>query len=273
MNRAPLDLPELPAGIEPRGVHRWRPYHALTALGIALAAVILLGGLVFAVGTAFGADDDSPALNIAALLVQDLCFIGAAVLAARTAGRVRAADFGLRPPPRWAWLAVPPLWLLFPLVTFLWVTLIGADPEQDQLPVDLGVDESTVYLLLAALLICVGAPVVEELFFRGFLFPALRSWKGPWPAAIVVGALFGAAHALGSDPAYLVPLGLFGVGLCFVYQWTGSLWPAIGLHAINNTIAFAALQEWGAVEGLALFAGVAATLVAAAALVHRLARA
>jgi uncharacterized protein len=265
------EFPELPAGIEPHGARRWRPHHALVALGVALAAVVLLGGLVLAVGTALGADADTPALNIAALLVQDACFVAAAILAARSAGRVRAADFGLRPAPRWAWFAVPPLWLLFPLLTYLWVQLIGADPEQDALPVDLGVDESAVFLVLAALLICVGAPLVEELFFRGFLFPALRSWKGTWPAAIVVGALFGAAHALGSDPAYLVPLGLFGLGLCLIYQWTGSLWPGIGLHALNNSIAFGALQEWDW-QTVPLLAGVGLVLLLTARAVHVTAR-
>lgn len=261
------EFPELPTGIEPPGAHRWRPWHALTALGVAVAAVTVLGGLVFAVGLALGAEQDSPALNIAALLVQDICFVGAAVLVARSAGRVRPRDFGLVRPPRWSLFAVPPLWLLFPLLTFLWVELIGADPEPDALPVDLGVDKSAVYLVLAAGLICVGAPVVEELFFRGFLFPALRGWHGVLPAALIVGVLFGAAHALGSDPAYLVPLALFGFGLCLVYAWTGSLYPGIGLHALNNSIAFGALQDW-TWQIAPLFAGSLLVIASLGAAVH-----
>jgi hypothetical protein len=240
----PPEFPELPAGIQPPGEHRWRPWHALTGLGIALVAVTVLGALVVGAALALGLDQGSPAVNVLALLAPDVCFLGAAVLAARMAGPVRPRDFGLRPPPRWSYLAVPPLWLLFPAVTWLWVTIIGADPQEDQLPETLGVDESALALAVAAVLVCVAAPVVEEVFFRGFLFPALRSRTGVIPAALVVGVLFGAAHALGSDPAFLVPLGLLGFGLCLVYQWTGSLFPCIGLHAINNSLAFGALVDW-----------------------------
>ena len=51
-------------------------------------------------------------------------------------------------------------------------------------------------------------------------------------------------HAGGSDPAYLVPLGVFGALLCLLYARTGSLWPCIALHCANNTLAFGVSQGW-----------------------------
>jgi membrane protease YdiL (CAAX protease family) len=89
------------------------------------------------------------------------------------------------------------------------------------------------------------APVAEELFFRGYFFTALRNWKGVWPAAILTGVVFGAIHAGSAPVGYLVPLAVFGFALCLLYWRTGSLYPCIVLHALNNSLAFGVSQGWG----------------------------
>jgi uncharacterized protein len=95
-----------------------------------------------------------------------------------------------------------------------------------------------------AVLVCVLAPIAEEFFFRGYFFSALRSWKGLWPAAVITGLVFGAIH-IGSAPVpYLVPLAVFGFVLCLLYWRTGSLYPCIVLHALNNCLAFGVSQHW-----------------------------
>jgi membrane protease YdiL (CAAX protease family) len=96
------------------------------------------------------------------------------------------------------------------------------------------------------------APVCEEFLFRGFIFGALRNWRGPWPAAILTGVLFGGVHAGSAPAADLVPLAVLGVVLCVLYERTGSLYPCIGLHALNNSIAFGSLEGWSVPGVLAL---------------------
>ena len=65
------------------------------------------------------------------------------------------------------------------------------------------------------------APICEEFLFRGYIFTALRNWRGPWPAALITGLLFGGVHA-GSAPVLdLVPLAALGFGLCLLYRCTG----------------------------------------------------
>jgi hypothetical protein len=54
----------------------------------------------------------------------------------------------------------------------------------DDLPVQLGVNDSNAALVLVAVLVCVIAPMAEEFFFRGFLFGALRGYMKLWPAAL-----------------------------------------------------------------------------------------
>jgi membrane protease YdiL (CAAX protease family) len=88
------------------------------------------------------------------------------------------------------------------------------------------------------LLIVVVAPVVEEFFFRGFMYRAFRTNMPAGVAALAVGGIFGAIHAP-TGVAAIPLLIFFGVVLCLVYEWTGSLYWAIAVHAINNTFALA----------------------------------
>lgn len=214
----------------------------ITGFGGALVGALVIGG----VSAGFGAslDDPPPAVTILSTVVQDLCLIGAAILFARTVLPAAPWQFGLRP-TRWK-AAVG--WVVLAYVGFIafsaaYSSLLSITAE-DELPAELGVDGSTVALVVVAWLVCVLAPLAEEFFFRGFLFPAVRNWKGLWPALLVNGIVFGGIHAGSAPAAFLVPLGLFGVVLCLLYVKTGSLWPSIVLHAINNSIAFGVSQDW-----------------------------
>lgn len=77
------------------------------------------------------------------------------------------------------------------------------------------------------------APLIEELFFRGLLQPALaRWWRSPWAAILFCGTAFGAIHYTNVET---VPaLALFGVVLGFVYARTRSLTATIALHMLFN---------------------------------------
>ncbi|HET6810373.1 MAG TPA: CPBP family intramembrane glutamic endopeptidase [Acidimicrobiales bacterium] len=87
--------------------------------------------------------------------------------------------------------------------------------------------------LLVAVVI-VGAPLAEELFFRGLLLRALRARIGT-PGAVGVSALaFGLAHF---EPLQLPVLVLFGVVLGVLAVRTGRLGPSICAHAAFNAVA------------------------------------
>ncbi|WP_099875603.1 CPBP family intramembrane glutamic endopeptidase [Massilia violaceinigra] len=101
--------------------------------------------------------------------------------------------------------------------------------------------------------ICVLAPVLEEMLFRGII---LRSFLGQYPkwAAILASAgLFGFAHM---NIYQYVGAVIIGVFLGWLYERTKSLLPCIGHHAAYNTLCVA--QEWSYVrdaqEGLPQFA-------------------
>jgi uncharacterized protein len=228
----------------------WPPWTAPAALfgGIALAAVagLLVDLPALALGVNVTSSHVPGGLEIADTVVQDGAFIAAAVFFAGLGGRtVRAWQFGLRP-PRTSWKGAAGLVVLL-FVAFLVFSLIWGSAfhaEKDKLLEQLGTGESTGLLLLSAALTCVIAPICEEFLFRGFIFTALRNWHGTWPAAIITGLAFGGVH-VGSAPLVdLVPLAGLGFGLCVLYRYTGSLYPCIAAHSLNNSIAFGSLEGW-----------------------------
>jgi membrane protease YdiL (CAAX protease family) len=77
----------------------------------------------------------------------------------------------------------------------------------------------------------VAAPVTEELVFRGCLYGVLRQVGGRAVAIIVTSVLFALIHAhLASMPGLL----MLAVCLSLIYEFTGSLWAPIALHALFN---------------------------------------
>jgi uncharacterized protein len=242
-----LDAPEQPEDAPARPQPRWSPWWSVLALVAGFAAA-LFGALVLGViAYAFGADfEHQPSsVQILATIVQDVCLIGSALFFARMAGRLRPGDFGLRPTrlgPAIGWALLT--WLSFYVFTAVFVAIVGANPSDDQLPKELGVDDSTAAMVAVAFLVAVVAPIAEEFFFRGFYFTALKNWRGLWPAAIITGLTFGAIHGSSADVAFLLPLAFFGFALCLLKEKTGSLYPGIAVHCANNSVAFGATQDW-----------------------------
>jgi CAAX protease family protein len=113
-------------------------------------------------------------------------------------------------------------------------------PEQEDIARELGADEGTLGTIASGVLIVAIAPLAEEAFFRGFMFAGLRRRWPFLPAALLTGAIFGLFHFTGSDSAGVVPqLAALGLILAWLYQRTGSLWPCVLVHMVNNAIAFA----------------------------------
>lgn len=230
--------------------------------GFALTIVVSI--IVGLVAAAAGADvKHMPAgVDIGLTVFQNVALFSAAYFFARGVSRPRAEDFGLRMPSDLkrtvgVFLCV---WVSFFAFALIWSAITGSNDKSD-LPDRLGVEDSTLNLVAVTLLVTVVAPIGEELFFRGFFFGALRNWRGPWPAAIITGLVFGAIH-LGSAPvSQLVPLAFFGFVLCLLYHRSGSLFPCIVLHAFNNGLAFGYGEGWSAGEILGVMAAAAIVAV------------
>jgi membrane protease YdiL (CAAX protease family) len=100
--------------------------------------------------------------------------------------------------------------------------------------------DQVLYFMLWAVVI---GPVIEELFFRGFLYSFLKRYTHTWAAIVLSAGVFAFAHAnLGS----VLQLWLLGVVLATAYEHTGSLLLPMGVHACFNLVnAISLLIEKG----------------------------
>ncbi len=92
--------------------------------------------------------------------------------------------------------------------------------------------------LAAFIVIVIGAPVVEELIFRGYLQGSLRRYIPWWVAAVITSVMFGVAHRqwnVGVDTFML------SMVACYLRERTGSIWAGIFLHMLKNFIAYTVL--------------------------------
>ena len=104
--------------------------------------------------------------------------------------------------------------------------------------------ESPIWFFITGAVI---APIVEEIFFRGFLFQGFRQKYGWMPAVFLSSAIFGAAHL---DPVSLIPTFVLGCVLAYVYHRSNSVWPGILFHAAINSFSLCAVYVLSQYPGL-----------------------
>ncbi len=244
----------------------WPMWTAFVAVITALVVGNVLGGIVIAIAGAGGVDTgDLPvAWSMIANGVFQLSLLGTALFFARTYGGLSADRLGWRTVALWPALG----WSVLALVAYyvfqaVWISALNLQNETDEITNKLQDNPTTATVALIAVFAVVIAPIVEETFFRGYVFTALRTSLPTAWAALITGVIFGAVHGFGSPIGFLPPLALLGVVLCLVYWKTQSLLPCIALHLTNNAIALTVALDW-TWQGLVLWAG---AMLAAAGLV------
>ncbi|MGC9318748.1 MAG: CPBP family intramembrane glutamic endopeptidase, partial [Armatimonadota bacterium] len=100
----------------------------------------------------------------------------------------------------------------------------------------IGAARSPAEIAIFFVLVCIMAPVFEELIFRGYVYGGLRRVLSSRHAIIIGGALFAAVHL--NAEAFAV-IGLIGVLLCYLYERTRSLLPGMIAHGVHNGMVLA----------------------------------
>jgi membrane protease YdiL (CAAX protease family) len=215
----------------------WSLGQLLLAIPVVIVGLLVLGGIIYA----FDPDGESEAALLAGQAIVAFVLIGTAVaFAAQGAAgrplerlglrRFKLSGLGLA-------LAAYGSYIFFGVIYSVFV-----QPEQQDITTDLGVDESTLAAIAGAILIVVFAPISEEIFFRGFMFGALRTRLSLWPAAAISASVFALLHLSSGDLSIVPPLAVLGLLLAWLYEYSGSLGPPIALHMLNNAIAFTVIM-------------------------------
>ena len=94
-------------------------------------------------------------------------------------------------------------------------------------------------ILLVYLVACVGAPITEEIMFRGVLYRYLRELSRTWTlilslvfSMVISSVLFAAIHPQGLT--FIPVLGALAVAFCIGREWRGSLVAPMIAHGVNN---------------------------------------
>jgi hypothetical protein len=168
--------------------------------------------------------------------------IGLTLLAAGFFASKRADVLALRSPAA-GWRVLPMALLPLLIGTAAWTgLLLQWQPTavfRDLRPFQELLSGDAVWVILPV--ICLGAPLSEELLFRGFLFSALAKTRlGLIGTSIVTALLWTTLHAGYSIFGLIEVLGI-GLYLSWVLVRTGSLWVTIFCHAVYNTVVVVAL--------------------------------
>lgn len=132
-----------------------------------------------------------------------------------------------------AYIFILPLLLIVLLISIWFLNIVGYTPPPQ--PVfDLFFEETrSRVLLFLTLFISIFGPIVEEIFFRGFMYAAVRRHLGIAGAAFSSAAIFSLLH---TNVAGFLPIMTLGVLLAYLYETTGSLAASITVHIIHNSI-------------------------------------
>jgi membrane protease YdiL (CAAX protease family) len=218
-----------------------RPWGASRVL-LGIVVLIVAASIEVSAVSAF-ADVKSLAGKLVLQAMLATTLIGVAFGLAGAEGRGAGADaLGLRRPR-----SSPVRYALIGYAVYFAVVLAYASfvhPHQKDLTRSLGFGHGIGVSILVGLLIILAAPISEEIFFRGFVFGGLRRSLPLALAALISGAIFGAFHYTGPHSLTVLPqLAALGVILAWVYERSGSIYPTIALHVLNNALAFALLTS------------------------------
>lgn len=229
---APLVAADTPSGPRNWGLGE-------VALGILLSQALALVASVAVYGAAGWTSSDEVPLWAGALLQIPLWagWMVAVVVAGRK-GNGAVADFGIRARPLdvpvGIVLGVVLQLVVLPLLYLPLLQLLGRTTDDLSAPARNLTDKAdgTAGWIVLALIVVVGAPVFEEIFYRGLLLSALRK-RGLHDAVacLLSGAVFAAMHFQGLQFAGLFVLGTI---LSVLVVRTDRLGPAILTHAGFN---------------------------------------
>lgn len=230
---------------------RWGIADVLVAFVVAQVAS-LIGVLVFASAKGISAEDfstDSLTIGEVALLQVPLWLglLGMPLLSTWRRGNGPVRDLGLRSTfrdaPIGVAIGVACQFVLVPLVTLPVFLLSDVDQDELEAPARELTDKATgIGVLVLVLVVVVGAPLAEEVFYRGLLQRTMARKLPTWPTIVITAVLFGASHG---QVLQFPALAAFGVVLGVIAHRTGRLGMNIWAHVGFNATTVAILLSQG----------------------------
>lgn len=145
-----------------------------------------------------------------------------------------------------AYAGLLPIFLAVTLLTSVLFRVLDIPIEPQEVIEILKKEKGTASLAYMCVFASVLGPVMEEIFFRGFVYGALRRKVGVFGGILASAAFFAYVHA---NMASFMPIFSLGILLAYIYEKTGSLVSSATVHVIHNSSMLAVVLFLKAAAG------------------------
>lgn len=131
------------------------------------------------------------------------------------------------------YVALLPTLFLIILIVFVLARKLNYQPPVQPIFDLFLVEQRRIIIILSVILIAILGPIGEEIFFRGFMYKAIRNKVGISCALILSAAIFAGLH---NNIIGFFPIMALAILLAHLYEKSGSLIPSITAHIIHNSL-------------------------------------
>ena len=134
------------------------------------------------------------------------------------------------------YVAVVPLIIIIGILAYIALNFLKLKPPPQPIVGLFLAEKSAGLIFVSTLIAAIFGPIIEEIFFRGVMYNAVKRKLGIFWVILITSILFSFlhVHALEYFLVGFIPIMILGIVLAYLYEKTGSLIPSITLHILNN---------------------------------------
>jgi len=134
------------------------------------------------------------------------------------------------------YLGVIPITFTLGIIIYVILNIFKIKPPPQPIVGLFLVEKNTALIFASSLIAAMFGPIIEELFFRGVMYNAVKRKFGIFWGIMITSILFSFlhTHAMTYFIVGFIPIAVLGIILAYLYEKTGSLIPSIVLHMLNN---------------------------------------
>lgn len=128
-------------------------------------------------------------------------------------------------------MALVPVLILILAIVMIITNITKYVPERQPVVELFLKEKGMAFLTYSSLFAAIVGPIIEELFFRGFMYGALKKYIGIFWAMTATACLFAALH---THIVGFFPIMALGMLLAYIYEKTGTLVASVTVHVVHN---------------------------------------
>lgn len=129
------------------------------------------------------------------------------------------------------YISLAPILILILVITMIIINITKYVPPRQPVVELFLKEKAPSFLAYTSFFAAIFGPIIEELFFRGFMYGALKKYIGVFWSMVITAAIFAALHTHIVGFAPIMALGLL---LAYLYEKTGTLVSSITVHITHN---------------------------------------